>query len=328
MAERRRPGSAVPRLASVPSSADAGPVGAYPAALPDVPVIGIVAPSAHGSLVPHPVPGQTGPRGTPDPARTNEFDQPSSARVYDYLLGGSTHGAVDRRCAQTLLRHEPQVGHMARAARAFLRRAVRFLLDAGIDQFVDLGSGMPTMGNVHEVVARAGGNASVAYVERDATAVSSGRRLLHDHPRAVYVDADIRDVDAVLDHPHLRRVVDPARPVGLLAFAVLQQISDADDPAGLIAAYLSRLAPGSALAVSHLSTEDGVMSTDEVAGLTSDYAFSSVRPRDRPAIARMVRGVDLVEPGLTFASHWRPDLRRTTLRPYDCGHLAGVGFRR
>jgi len=267
------------------------------------------------------------PTSVPEAPDTVEFDRPSSARVVDYLLGGVSHGAVDRRFAESLLAIEPRTSGIARGNRAFLRRAVRFLLDASIDQFVDLGSGIPTMGNVHEVVARHGSLATVAYVERDAVAVMSGRRLLAEDPRTVYVDADVRQVDRVLSHPELQRVIDLTRPVGLLAFSVLQQVSDAEDPAGLVDRYLARLAPGSALALSHLTADDPGLAMDAVAALTRSYAHSSPHPRSRAEVAPMLRGVRLVEPGLSFAASWRPDPARNRAVVEPCGHLAGVGFR-
>ena len=270
-----------------------------------------------------PVPTPTSVLGAPD---TVEFDRPSSARVYDYLLGGVAHGAVDRRFAETLLATEPGVRAVAQGNRAFLRRAVRFLLDAGIDQFIDLGSGVPTMGNVHEVVARSGTRASVAYVERDGVAAMSGRRLLADDPRTVYVEADIRDVDRVLSHPELQRDVDLSRPVGLLAFSVLQQVPDADDPAGLVEDYLARLAPGSALALSHLTADHPGVAMNALTALMCSYPRSAPRARSRAEVAPMLRGVRLVEPGLVYAAQWRPDPARNPAFVDPCGHLGAVGF--
>ncbi|GLZ53080.1 SAM-dependent methyltransferase [Actinomycetospora sp. NBRC 106378] len=297
-------------------------------------------PRAVLGLPPGSVPGQAGPpagevlhpalpssptRGREPSPSPEEFERPSSARVYDYLLGGAAHGAVDRRAGDELTRTSGDVVTLARENRAFLRRAVRFLLAAGIDQFLDLGSGVPTMGNVHEVVARSRSTARVAYTDVDSIAALHGQALLAAVPTASYSTVDVTDVAAVLAAPGVAGLLDLGRPVGLLAFSMLQHVPD--DAAGLVERYLARLVPGSALAVSHFTTDDG-RATRHVERITASYAHGAPRARSRDQVARIVAGVDLVEPGLTWAGQWRPEAGRPPADTDPRGHWAAVGFLR
>lgn len=287
-----------------------------------------VAPRAALGLPPGAVPGQPGPPADEDGrprALPEEFEQPSSARVYDYLLGGAAHGAVDRRLGDELIRTSGDVVTLARENRAFLRRAVRFLLAAGIDQFLDLGSGVPTMGNVHEVVARSRSGARVAYTDVDSIAAAHGRALLAGVPTASYSTVDIADPDAVLSAPGVRGLLDLDRPVALLAFSVLQHVPD--DAAGLVERYVARLAPGSALALSHFTADDG-RATGHVERLTARYAHSTPRARTHAEVARIVAPFDLVEPGLVWAGEWRPEAGRPLSATDPRGHWVAVGFAR
>jgi SAM-dependent methyltransferase len=250
---------------------------------------------------------------------------PSAARVYDYLLGGAAHGAVDRALGERLKRSQPGMVELARENRAFLRRAVRFLLAAGVDQFLDLGSGVPTMGNVHEVVARSRSGARVAYTDIDSIAALHGRHLLAALPTATYTAVDVADVDAVLSSPGVAGLLDLRRPVGLLAFSVLQHVRE--DAADLVSDYLRRLAPGSALALSHFTDDDprtGPWIEAEIAA----YPRAVPRARSRAEVATLVAGVDLVDPGLVWADEWRPEPGRPSGAGDARGHWVAVGFRR
>jgi len=260
------------------------------------------------------------PRAVPE-----DFGRPSSARVFDFLLGGAVNGAVDRELGLELARHEPVVVEMARESRSFLRRAVAHLAAAGIDQFLDLGSGIPSMGNVHEVARRVNPAARVAYVDVDPVAAGHGQTLLAEVAGSTFTLADLRDVDAVLAAPGVRDTLDPSRPVGLCLFSVLQHVPDADDPAGIVRRYLDALAPGSTLALSHASADDDAVDMGTLSRLTGAYARGAMRPRSREEIGALLAGVELVEPGLGWAGQWRPD-QRPPGRP-SCGHLAAVGAR-
>ena len=295
---------------------------------PSTSVPGALAESAGAGFPLSAVPAQAGPgRLVADRAAgsVDEFERPSSARVYDYLLGGAAHGAVDRELGERLKRTQPGIVGLARENRAFLRRAVRFLLAAGVDQFLDLGSGVPTMGNVHEVVARSRSSARVAYTDLDSIAVQHGRHVLAGVPTATYSAVDVGDVDAVLAAPGVVEVLDLERPVGLLAFSVLQHVPG--NAAGVVADYLDRLAPGSALALSHFTVDHPQVAPD-VQLHARGYARTNPRARDRSAVADILSRVDLVDPGLVWADEWRPDPGRPPGPDDNHGHWAGVGFRR
>ena len=276
-------------------------------------------PGARGSAEAVPAPD-------PAPAATaEEFERPSSARVYDYLLGGAAHGAVDRALGDRLKRYQPGVVELARENRAFLRRAVRFLLATGIDQFLDLGSGVPTMGNVHEVVARSRSAARVAYTDVDSIAALHGQHLLAALPTATYTAVDVTDVDAVLSSPGIAGLLDPRRPVGLLAFSVLQHVRE--DAAGLVADYLDRLAPGSALALSHFTADDPRTGSGIEAEVAA-YPRTAPVTRSYAEVKALAGVVDLVDPGLVWADEWRPEPGRPAGAADVRGHWAAVGFRR
>ncbi|GAA4925633.1 S-adenosyl methyltransferase [Actinomycetospora succinea] len=265
------------------------------------------------------------PLGPPGAAN---FDIPSSARVYDFLLGGTSHGAVDRVMGRDLARAEPLVVSIVRENRSFLRRAVTFLAHAGVDQFLDLGSGIPTMGNTHEVARRVNPDARVAYVDIDPVAVSHGELLLGEARGVSVTHADMRDPDKVLGAAAVTEVLDFSRPVGVLMFSVLQHVSAADDPAAVVAGFLSRVAPGSALAVSHLTADDPRIDMDAILGPTDAYLSGRATTRSAAELAALIEGVDLVEPGLVYAAQWRPEARRHRgpLAEPCCGHRAAVGF--
>jgi hypothetical protein len=271
------------------------------------------------------VPGRT-PRGLDTPG-AEDFDRPSSARVYDFLLGGTSHGAVDRVLGREMIHAEPLVVAIARENRSFLRRAVTFLAGAGIDQFLDLGSGIPTMGSTHEVARRVVPDARVAYVDVDPVAVAHGELLLGHAPGVSVSWADLRRPAAVLASPAVTGVLDLSRPVAVLMFSVLQHVPDADDPAGVVTGYLSRVVPGSALAVSHLSHDDPRVDVDTLRGLSRAYPGGEITTRSAADLAAVVAGVEQVDPGLVYAAQWRPEIRPG--RPLGepcCGHRAAVGF--
>jgi SAM-dependent methyltransferase len=234
-------------------------------------------------------------------------DQPTAARMYDYYLGGATNFAADRDAAKGLIEQVPDVPLVARTNRSFLARAVRWLAGQGLDQFLDLGSGIPTVGNVHEIAQHANPAARVVYVDNDRTAVVHAQHLLAGdaHTGAVY--ADLRDRRTVLDSPVVRDVLDLHRPVGLLACAVLHFVPDSDDPAVILAGYRRYLAPGSWLVISH-GTGDHRPAEQVQAGVDV-YAHTAtpVTPRSRDQVAALFAGWDLAEPGVVWAPQWRPD---------------------
>ncbi|QFZ22307.1 SAM-dependent methyltransferase [Saccharothrix syringae] len=234
-----------------------------------------------------------------------DISLPSSARIYDYLLGGGHNFAADRATAEELVRVLP-VREMARLNRSYLRRAVLALVEAGIRQFLDLGSGIPTVGNVHEVAQEVEPSCRVVYVDVEPVAVTHARALLVGNPRATAVQADLRDPAAVLGHPETRRLLDPDRPVGLLAVGVLQFIPDSDDPWGLLARYRDALPSGSYLALSHFTPDRMPRAMAAGADIFRQTA-EPITPRTRAQVLRMVDGFDVVPPGLVFTPQWRPE---------------------
>jgi O-methyltransferase involved in polyketide biosynthesis len=227
------------------------------------------------------------------------------ARVYDYYLGGSHNFAVDRDFAQQVLQAMPNVPQLARENRAFLRRVVRDLTNEGIDQFVDLGSGIPTVGNVHEVAQEINPAARVVYVDWDPVAVTHGQAILADNDRTAVVGADLRDPEPIFDDPQVRRLIDPSKPTAILLIAVLHFVPDEQQPVELIARIAGCVAPGSYVAISHAST-DPTVELGKAAALYKQTA-SPVVMRTQEEIVGLFGALTLVDPGVVRTPLWRPD---------------------
>jgi hypothetical protein len=252
--------------------------------------------------------------------------RPSVARVYDFLLGGGHNFASDRDLATGLLRIEPQARELAHANRAFLRRAVRAAARAGVDQFVDIGSGIPTQGNVHEVAQSVNPDARVVYVDNDDVAVAHSRSILAGNDRATVIQADMRRPREILAHPELNRVVDLAEPVAFLLVAALHLVKDEEDPAGIAAALRDAGAPGSHLVLSHLTHEAQPGKTAAI-GKLYDRATSPAVSRSHAEILRFFDGWDLLDPGLVYVPLWRPDDDDEVKDPERFLVFGGVGRR-
>ena len=254
-----------------------------------------------------------------------DVDRPSAARVYDYFLGGAHNFAVDRQLADAIAGMTPNIGDTMRANRAFLRRVVRFLTDQGIGQFLDVGSGIPTVGNVHEVAQQSDPQARVVYVDNDPVAVSHSRAILAGDPRSAVVQADARDTDRILGDPQTRRLLDLDRPVAVLVLGVLHFVPDADDPAGVVARLRDAVAPGSHVALVNVTYEDQppeVIEAQKLSGRTGTPIFL----RSRAELLAQFDGLSLVEPGLVHLPLWRPDSPLDVdEHPERFGALAGVG---
>lgn len=234
------------------------------------------------------------------------LDQPSPARIYDYLLGGYHNFAIDRQAAEQLRALNPDVPLMMRANRAFLHRAVTFLVRQGLTQFLDLGSGIPTVGNVHEVAQALAPAARVVYVDRDPVAVSYSESLLADCPTAAIIQADARQPEDILRHPVTRQLLDFTQPVAVLLVAVLHFVTEDAVAERLVRRLVAALATGSYLVVSHATGEG--RAPERVATGNAIYARSTqpVRLRSRAQIAHLFAGLTLVEPGLVYIPAWRP----------------------
>jgi uncharacterized SAM-dependent methyltransferase len=230
------------------------------------------------------------------------------ARVYDYWIGGDHNFQADRDVARTVIALTPNIRAVARANRAFLGRAVRFLAgEAGIRQFLDIGSGIPTENNVHQVAQGIASASRVVYVDNDEVAVAHSRLLLTDNPGATIVHGDLREPAEILADPETQLLLDFTRPVAVFLSAVLHFIPDDDEAAAIIAALRGALAPGSYLVICHGCR-------DEQPGLASSFedvynsrVTADLHLRTREEIARLCEGFTLLDPGLVWIPQWRPD---------------------
>ncbi|MEV4319831.1 SAM-dependent methyltransferase [Actinocrispum sp. NPDC049592] len=251
---------------------------------------------------------------------------PSAARVYDYLLGGGHNFSADRELAENLLKVLP-ARDMARLNRQYLDRVVRYLIGEGVTQFLDLGSGIPTVGNVHEIAQKVNPAARIVYVDNEAVAVAHSEMILRENPNAAAILADMREPEAIRDHPAVRDLIDFNRPLGLLMVGVVQFVPDADDPWAMTEAYRSMLVPGSYLALSAFTWDnapEGMQAAIEVFKNSRDPIF----PRTHQELLRMFGDFELVPPGLVYTPEWRPDRPGDLADASRSNLYAGVGIKR
>ncbi|MGW6708071.1 SAM-dependent methyltransferase [Streptomyces sp. NPDC054956] len=262
-----------------------------------------------------------------------DISVPSVSRIYDYYLGGSHNFEVDRQAARRAMEFMPGLPKIMQANRAFMRRAVRYAVAGGVTQFLDIGSGIPTFGNVHEIAQAATPEAHVVYVDHDPVAVAHSQAVLAGTERTGVVAADLRKPQEILNSPEVGQVLDLSRPVALLLVAVLHFLEDADDPHAAVAALRDALAPGSLLILTHASYE-GIPLSQEVAGGAVGVYRDIRNPlvmRDAEQIGRFFEGFELLEPGLVAMPNWRPDGPdgpeddTTDEDPYAFSGFAGVG---
>jgi SAM-dependent methyltransferase len=237
---------------------------------------------------------------------TVDTSRPSAARMYDYYLGGAHNFGVDRELAKKALALFPDGQLIAQANRAFLRRAVGFMLDRGVRQFLDIGSGIPTSGNVHEIAQQVEPGARVLYVDHDPVAVAHSELLLRDNPDAGVLQADVRRPDEILGSPQLHGLLDLSRPVGVLMVAVLHFVAPEDEPEVLIRRLREVLAPGSYLAISHGTGLGRTAAADEVMEIYKATA-TPLTFRTHEEVRALFEGWDLVEPGVVWVPEWRPE---------------------
>jgi SAM-dependent methyltransferase len=259
--------------------------------------------------------------------RSIDISVPSVSRIYDYYLGGSHNFEVDREAARKAMEFMPGLPKVMQANRAFMRRAVRFAIDEGITQFLDIGSGIPTFGNVHEVAQAARADAHVVYVDHDPVAVAHSEAVLAGNEGAGVVAADFRKPREILASPEVQRLIDQNRPVALLLVAILHFVEDADDPYSAVAELRDALAPGSLLLLTHASYEGIPLPAERAEGAVDVYKDirNPLIMRSREEIARFFEGYDMVEPGLVAMPHWRPDTAPEDEDPYAFSGFAGVG---
>ncbi|MBF6329324.1 SAM-dependent methyltransferase [Nocardia transvalensis] len=241
---------------------------------------------------------------------------PSIARIYDYALGGSHNFSVDRELAELGRKRWPHSLRSAWTNRAFLRRAVTYCAEQGVTQFLDIGSGIPTAGNVHEILADLGVDARVVYTDIDPVAVVMSRRILADVPWATAIRADARDLEAIVADPAVRAQLDFDKPVAVLLVALLHYIPASAEPHAMLAALRDRLVPGSMLVISHMTSAG--WPAQELAD-TVEMSKQTPTPlimRSLDEITALFDGFDLVEPGLVRVPQWRPDPDEDTSATY------------
>lgn len=263
---------------------------------------------------------------------------PHPARVYDSWLGGKDNYAADRALADAIAQQIPTISTMARANRAFLGRAVRYLVaEAGIRQFLDIGTGIPTAGNTHEVAQAVDPTARVLYVDNDPIVLAHARALMTSTPqgRTDYIQADLHDPRAILADPAVAATLDLDEPVALMLVAVLMYFRDSDDPQGIVATLLDALPAGSHLVISHPTAD---FNPDAMAGVVvaAEHGGIPFVPRSRAETAALFGGSELVEPGVVPVLAWRPEAHRpegvapgpgadTPVDPHSAYYWAGIG---
>jgi len=233
-------------------------------------------------------------------------DIPTPARIYDYLLGGKDNYPADRAVGESMIAQLPNVRQAVQWNRAFLRRVVRYLVgEGGIRQIIDIGAGLPTARNTHEVALAACPQARVVYVDHDPVVLAHARSMLHGVPGAAVIGQDMLEPEAVLADPALCELIDFTEPVALLFLSILHFVADEADPAGIIARLLAPFPVGSHVAISH-ATPDEIPEVNDVERVF-DEATTPAHVRSRAEIAKLVAGMEIIEPGLAWPPEWRPD---------------------
>jgi SAM-dependent methyltransferase len=256
-----------------------------------------------------------------------DMQQASPARMYDALLGGSHNFEIDRQAAELGKQLVPDLPRLALSNRAFLRRAVRFMVDSGIKQFLDIGSGIPTAGNVHEVAQTLDPEIRVLYVDIDPVAVAHARAILQGNDKAGAIEADLRKPDELLAHVRETGLIDFEQPVGVLLVAVLHLLSEDDQPIEKVAALRAAVPACSYVAISHLTSELRPEDAGKLGANAANKSRVGIHFRDRDGIAAMFEGWELVEPGVVELSAWRPESQRDLYEsPGRSLGLAGVGL--
>jgi hypothetical protein len=240
-----------------------------------------------------------------DPAR------PAPARIYDYLLSGHSNFQADRDAAQRIMATVPEVKDCAWANRGFHQRAARWIAQRGVRQFIDIGSGLPTVGNTHEVVQLVDPWCRVVYVDNDPMVREQAEDLLTDGNMVTVIEGDLRNPDGVLKHPDVRMLIDFSQPVGLLMTAVVHFVADESNPWALVAQYMDNLAPGSYLSLSHLTDDQKPPRSVREFRHVFDHATEQMHFRSRPDVERFFTGLELVSPyqpesggRLCYAGDW------------------------
>jgi hypothetical protein len=247
-----------------------------------------------------------------------DFDTsvPHIARVYDYWLGGKDNFAADREMGERTIEAYPNLVYSVRANRAFLARAVRFLAaEAGIGQFLDIGTGIPTANNTHQVAQRAARDSRIVYVDNDPVVLSHAKALLKSTPEGAcaYLDGDLRDPDTIL--AGAADTLDFSKPVAVMLIAVMHFVGDDDEASAIINKLMGACVPGSFLAMSHAASDIDAEQVAEMIRRLNESTAEKTTLRDRVGVARLFDELELVEPGLVRAAEWRPDTELEAASP-------------
>lgn len=269
---------------------------------------------------------------TPHTARDIDTSRPHSARMYDYYLGGKDHFDIDKKAAESVAAAYPGVFVCARENRAFMHRATRVLArEHGIRQWLDIGTGIPTEPNLHQVAQTVVPEARVVYADNDPLVLKYAERLMRSTPqgRTTYIEADVKDPGALLDAPELAEVLDLDRPVALSLNALMHFITDAQDPYGIVGRLLGALPSGSALALSHCTPDFDPATWQKITDIYTN-AGTAVQVRSKKEVARFFDGLDLLDPGITVGHRWRPDSPAGdgALTDAEVSLWTGVGIKR
>jgi hypothetical protein len=251
-------------------------------------------------------------------------DVPSSARIYDYFLGGKDNFPADREAAEKIATILPGIREAAQVNRAFVRRAVRYLVsEAGITQLIDIGPGLPTQANVHEVAHNANPATRVVYVDHDPVVLAHARDTLANAANVAIIARDMREPGEILADQQLRELIDFEKPVGLLFVSMLQFLPDEDDPGGIIQRLLAPFPAGSYVALTH-GTADAAPNVHDAESVYQ-HATTTLHPRTREHVRSLVDGLQLMEPGLVWTPEWRPEPEDPRMdHPSDCYYYALV----
>ena len=263
---------------------------------------------------------------------TDDSTKPSAARMYDYFIGGTHNFEVDRAAAERIIAMYPQAKAAALANRAFLRRVVTFLAQQGVTQFIDIGSGIPSVGNVHEIARKVQPGARAVYVDIDPIAVAYGQELIADSglPSVAVIAGDVRRPDEILHHAEVRHLIDFRQPVAVLMVALLHFVTNDGEAQRVVQAIADELAPGSYIVISHVT--DAYLSPEVREQSQAVYARSA-----NPSVLRSHKGItalfgdlDLLDPGLVLVPLWRPDRPDDSLsdNPEQSMFLGAVGMKR
>ncbi|MFE7957496.1 SAM-dependent methyltransferase [Streptomyces sp. NPDC057413] len=257
-----------------------------------------------------------------------DTSQPHTARIWNYWLGGGDNYEVDRAAGDQIRQLHPGIGAYAREDRLFLGRAVRHLVtEAGLRQFLDIGTGLPTADNTHQVAQRHAPDARIVYVDNDPLVLAHARALLTSTPEGVtdYLDEDLRNVDAILEHA--AKTLDFSRPIGLMLLGVVIFVGDDEDPYGLVRRLLEALPSGSHLVLSHTVTHPEMPDVDEAVKFWNEHGTPKLTQRTPQDVTRFFDGLELLEPGVVSCSRWRPD-DTDGPEPEEVAMFGGVGRKR